>query len=225
MAAKKADSATPQASSPNGSKDRLSKVLDLTYEMNNPLQVLMSLAEMDGNRETVKQVQRLMDILARMRSVDTGSVGVAPRDPEGATGTNTHELPDFGRILIADDESMVRRVFIGAITKAFPQIQVDEASDGNEACSVFASKHPAIVIMDVVMPAAGGWEGFEAIRKTCAERRWEMPAFIFCSGYEISAEIRTLTAEGSLHSSLQKPFKIADLIRTVSAKLVERNAD
>lgn len=225
MATRKTGSKTPRASSPDGLKERLNRILDLTYEMNNPLQVLMSLAEMDGNRETVKQVQRLMDILARMRATDSGSTAAAAAEPESAASPGAHQLPDFGRILIADDEAMVRRVFVGAIAKAFPQIQVDEASDGAEACSVFAAKHPAIVIMDVVMPTSGGWEGFEAIRHLCAERRWELPAFIFCSGYEMSEEIRALTAEGSLHTSLQKPFKIADLIRTVSAKLVERNAD
>jgi CheY-like chemotaxis protein len=216
--------AVPAAPANEALKAQLDTLLELTYEMNNPLQVLMSLAEMDSNREAVRQVQRLMNVIAQMRVTVSGQAVATHSDHHGIEVEAQLKLPDYGRILVVDDESMVRRVFAGALNKAFPHIRIDEAPDGRVASDIFASKHPAIVIMDVVMPRMGGHEAFETIRETCAERRWELPAFIFCTGYEAPPAIRTLTAEGSLHSCLKKPFEITELIQTVSTILVDRSA-
>jgi CheY-like chemotaxis protein len=226
MSGKECDAKTvPAAPAHEVLQERFDTLLELTYEMNNPLQVLMSLAEMDSNREAVRQVQRLMNVIVQMRATVSGQAVASRLDnPERVDVGASLKLPDRGRILVADDESMVRRVFSGALNKAFPHICVDEAPDGKVASDIFASKHPAIVIMDVVMPRMGGQEAFEAIRETCAERRWELPSFIFCTGYEAPPAIRALTAVGSLHSCLKKPFEITELIKTVSAILVERNA-
>ena len=66
------------------------------------------------------------------------------------------------RILLADDQSLVRAGF-RMILKAEPDIEVvGEASDGNEAVAEADALRPDVVLMDIRMP---GLDGVEATRE------------------------------------------------------------
>lgn len=69
------------------------------------------------------------------------------------------------RVLIADDEALVRRGF-AMILRSEPGIEiVGEASDGVQAIALAASLKPDIVLMDIRMPVL---DGIEATRRITA---------------------------------------------------------
>jgi DNA-binding NarL/FixJ family response regulator len=66
------------------------------------------------------------------------------------------------RVLIADDEGLVRAGF-RAILEAEPGIEViGEAADGREAVAISRALRPTVVLMDIRMP---GLDGLEATRR------------------------------------------------------------
>lgn len=66
------------------------------------------------------------------------------------------------KILIVDDHAALRRT----VRQLFdaPDIQIIEASSGEEAIVAFGTEHPDWVIMDLRMPGIGGIKAAEAIR-------------------------------------------------------------
>jgi len=70
------------------------------------------------------------------------------------------------RVLIVDDQTIVRAGF-AALLSAQPDITVvGEAADGLEAVHLAASHRPDVVVMDIRMP---GMDGIEATRKLLAK--------------------------------------------------------
>ncbi|MDQ6753293.1 MAG: response regulator transcription factor [Actinomycetota bacterium] len=67
------------------------------------------------------------------------------------------------RVLVADDQAMVRAGF-AALLDAQPDIDVvGQARDGAEAVAMTAQLHPDVVLMDVRMPVMNGLEAAEEI--------------------------------------------------------------
>lgn len=65
------------------------------------------------------------------------------------------------RLLIVDDQSRARQSLSALLVIDFPQIELREAFDGQEALRQMEAFHPDIVVMDVLMP---GGDGIEATR-------------------------------------------------------------
>jgi len=72
------------------------------------------------------------------------------------------------RIVVADDQELVRTGF-SMILDAQPDFEVvAEASDGGEAIAAVRSHAPDVVLLDIRMP---GMDGIEAARIVCAQTR------------------------------------------------------
>jgi CheY-like chemotaxis protein len=145
-------------------------------------------------------------------------------DEDGNTRYKVPELQklkpaDTSRILIADDEIMVRRVFCGALKRALPDLVIDEAENGKQAVALFSRYHHGLVILDCVMPEMTGEESFKAIRSHCSEKCWQLPPCVFCTGYQVTPSLRALIDDSDVHVCLTKPLGIADLIKTVTDRL------
>jgi CheY-like chemotaxis protein len=115
------------------------------------------------------------------------------------------------RILLADDEELIRRVSSQILEDAGYTIVT--AEDGVEAVRAVADGDFDLVILDAVMPNMTGRAAFDAIRKAKPGVR-----VLFASGYgaeELSARFLS-DADAPL---LAKPFGPDQLLRTVRALL------
>lgn len=67
------------------------------------------------------------------------------------------------KVLLVDDDVYLRDLIRRALTRAGAEVY--EASDGVEAVERFAQCHPALVILDIMMPTQDGWETCRQIRQ------------------------------------------------------------
>lgn len=123
------------------------------------------------------------------------------------------------RILITDDEPSVRDVFRMILSFSFPMCTIDVASNGQETVESFQQFHHGILLLDLKMPVMDGQTAFDKISELCAERKWAMPAIIFCTGYAPTPSVRMRVETDPRHGLIQKPVT-SDIIRAaVKARL------
>nr|BFE87457.1 hypothetical protein GCM10020093_100580 [Planobispora longispora] len=73
------------------------------------------------------------------------------------------------RVLLADDEAMIR-AGVRAILAADPEIEVvAEAGDGREAIDLTLSHRPDVVLLDIRMPRLDGLAAVAELRRTAPE--------------------------------------------------------
>jgi len=72
------------------------------------------------------------------------------------------------RVVVADDQALVRSGFSVLLRSAADLEVVGEAGDGEEAVAVVTRERPDVVLMDIRMP---GTDGLEATRRITADER------------------------------------------------------
>ena len=70
------------------------------------------------------------------------------------------------RVLVADDQALLRGTFRLLIDSDPDLVAVGEAGNGEEAVALARSRRPDVVLMDIRMPVL---DGVEATRRICAE--------------------------------------------------------
>ncbi len=116
-----------------------------------------------------------------------------------------------GRLLLVEDEDMVRAVAERALTRA--GYTVTTASDGDEGLEIVqAGGEFDLIVSDVVMPAMDGPTMIREVRKL----RPEMPV-LFMSGYA-EEQLRDQIGIADVHF-LPKPFSVAQISEKVGAVL------
>ena len=71
------------------------------------------------------------------------------------------------RVLLADDQELVRSGFAALLQSEEGIEVVGEAADGLEAVGMAARTHPDVILMDIRMP---GLDGIEATRRIAARQ-------------------------------------------------------
>ncbi|MEA5015894.1 MAG: response regulator [Candidatus Limiplasma sp.] len=62
------------------------------------------------------------------------------------------------RVLICDDEKVIRTGLCKLLTQAYGDVEVAEAADGQAGCALFETWQPDLVITDIRMPVMDGLE-------------------------------------------------------------------
>lgn len=120
------------------------------------------------------------------------------------------------RVVLADDQALVR-VGMRALIDAEPDIEVvGEAADGQDALNVVASSRPDVVVMDVRMPVL---DGLEATRRIASDAALAGVRVLVLTTFEIDEyvfEALRVGAGGFLLKDAE-PSEILRAIRVVAA--------
>jgi PAS domain S-box-containing protein len=118
--------------------------------------------------------------------------------------------PGRARVLVVDDEPMVRGTMARALRLAGHTVHV--AEDGASAVALVVAGEPIdVVVLDLVMP---GIDGVETLRRLRAHTP-DLPAII-CSGYGSEGAFAALASERDVQL-LPKPFSVSDLTARVAS--------
>lgn len=113
------------------------------------------------------------------------------------------------KIIIADDEALIRRLVADFFKKA--EFEVIEAEDGKQAVELY-EKNPdtALMIVDIMMPEIDGWEVCRIIRKTST-----VPIILLTARSEEFDQL--VGFEAGADEYVTKPFSPAVLVKRAEA--------
>jgi two-component system KDP operon response regulator KdpE len=119
----------------------------------------------------------------------------------------------MSRVLVADDESAIRKVVRDALERAGHEVET--AADGEEALDRFEGGAFDLVITDWNMPAL---DGFEVVRRL--RRSSSVPILVLTVRSEERDKVRLLDAGADDY--VTKPFGVAELVARAGALLRRR---
>ena len=195
-------------------KARMSALSALSHEINNPLQMLMSLVEKEGHVQYQEPLSRIVTVLRELQKEDAFIKVI------GADGSPRYELnikhPEIpcspNNIIIAEDEATMINLFKEIINRAMPDAHIELTANGQECLDTFSNGHHKIIILDINMPVMSGEETSKQITAMCEERNWQKPHFIFWTGFVPPESVIKIVGDGSYNAILAKPFPMGDLI-------------
>ena len=120
------------------------------------------------------------------------------------------------RVLLADDQTVVRAGFKALLDGTEDLVVVGEASDGREAVAVTRSAQPDVVLMDIRMPVM---DGLEATRIIAADRHLEDVRVLVLTTFGVDEyvfEALRVGASGFLLKDVE-PDDLRSAIRLVAA--------
>jgi DNA-binding NarL/FixJ family response regulator len=120
------------------------------------------------------------------------------------------------RVLLADDQTLVRGAFALLVNSADDMEVVGEAGTGDEAVALTRDLHPDVVLMDIRMPST---DGIEATRQIVSADGSSGSKVLILTTFETDANVlRGLRAGacGFLPKDT-RPDALLDAIRTVAA--------
>jgi CheY-like chemotaxis protein len=118
-----------------------------------------------------------------------------------------------GNVLLIEDDPMVSMTAVATL-ESFGYV-VTHAQDGASALEQVGA-HPRkfdLALLDLRMPGLSGEATFERLH----ELEPELPVLIW-SGYSAEQDVTTMLRKGAA-GFVQKPYRVAELSRTVAAKI------
>jgi DNA-binding response OmpR family regulator len=115
-----------------------------------------------------------------------------------------------GRVLVVDDEPMVRDVLSRYLERS--GFEVEAVADGERAIAAFDARLPDLVLLDLMLPRVDGFEVFRQIRA-----RGESPVIMITARGETTDRIAGL--EIGADDYVSKPFSPAEVVARVRSVL------
>ena len=114
-----------------------------------------------------------------------------------------------GCILVVDDERDIRDTIAELLEEE--GFAVEEAGDGAEALAKARDCHPAVVLLDLMMPGMNGWEFRREQMQDQALS--DIPVVLVSGAGDVQHEARQLGAR----AFLVKPFRSGQLLSTLAS--------
>jgi len=180
-----------------------------------------SFHDVSARKETERKLHEATDELLRTENLKLQMNLLTPVAHE-ANNPLPNDIPALSpvsplsrRILIVDDEIVLRQLFTSILRNKFPDFEVDLATNGKEALDVFAQRHHQVLLLDLAMPVMNGEEAFFHLRRICQEKVWDMPSVIFCTGFAPPETVLAVVRKEHLHCYQPKPISAETLISVV----------
>ncbi len=172
------------------------------------------LEEYIGHDDLRHKLQGVVDcaveIKTAVKDVQSGPRGIF--DIKGAENIKAEELWNK-RVLVVDDEIFIRETIASVLTDQGSI--VDIAANGSEAITLIGQNNYDLVISDIKMPGASGYDVFASAKeKNDATSVILMTGF----GYDPNHSIVRANREG-LSAVLYKPFKVEQLLTEIKQAL------
>jgi DNA-binding NarL/FixJ family response regulator len=113
------------------------------------------------------------------------------------------------RILIADDHIFVRKGVIEILSAEFPNLDLHEASNGEEALEMIGDKIWDLIILDISMPMINGIDTIKTIR----QRGIKAPVLVLSMQTENQSIVRAIEAGAS--GFINKATATEELVKAV----------
>ena len=119
------------------------------------------------------------------------------------------------RVLVADDQTLVRSGFRALLERAPDIVVVGEAADGDEAIALARAHRPDVVLMDVRMP---GTDGLTATRRILADERMLGVRVLVLTTFELDEYVFAALRAGASGFLLKdiEPDDLRHAVRTVA---------
>ncbi|MFO7496613.1 MAG: PAS domain-containing protein [Desulfobacterales bacterium] len=139
----------------------------------------------------------------------------APAPPEAPHRQHEQIVGGRGGVLLVDDEEMIVTVGQAMLEKLGYSVQT--ALSGQEALAIYDQKKDALdlVILDMIMPDAGGDETFDRLRAINPAVR-----VLLSSGYSLEGKASQIMARGC-NGFIQKPFSLNALSQKVQQVMTQ----
>lgn len=120
------------------------------------------------------------------------------------------------RVLLADDQLLVRRGFRALLDARDDLEVVGEAADGAEAVALACTLKPDVVLMDIRMP---GLDGLEATRQITSDARLDAVRILILTTFELDEYLFEALRYGASGFLLKdtEPVDLVTAIRVVAA--------
>jgi DNA-binding NarL/FixJ family response regulator len=122
-------------------------------------------------------------------------------------------VPSVIRVVLADDQALVRAGFRSLLDAQDDIEVVGEASDGNEAVRVVRRLAPDVVLMDIRMP---GTDGLAATRAIAGDERLSDARIVILTTFELDEYVFEAIRSGA-SGFLVKDTEPVELLRAVRA--------
>ncbi|KAA6213666.1 DNA-binding response regulator [Streptomyces albofaciens JCM 4342] len=101
------------------------------------------------------------------------------------------------RVLVADDQVLIR-AGVAALLRAAPDVEVvAEASDGEEAVRLAAEHRPDVILMDIRMPGVSGITATERILRGAAEAAEPAPRVVVLTTFDLDEYVYAALRAGA----------------------------
>jgi len=111
------------------------------------------------------------------------------------------------RVLVVDDDPAIRQVI--ALALGDEGYEVDVAADGRAALAAIARHHPDLILLDMKMPGADGWE---FVRHYRARYERQAPIVVLTAAPDVAERGEAVHAA----AYLAKPFDLDALLACVA---------
>jgi DNA-binding NtrC family response regulator len=141
-------------------------------------------------------------------------MALAKQSARPMTVSKVTKMSDINRILIVDDDEVVRRSYLRSLESI--SCNVEAANDGEEALQTMEQKPFDVVLLDMRMP---GQDGLSVLRTI--KQKWPESEVVIITGYPTVASVKEAVRLGA-YDYLSKPVGPQDVINITDGAMTRK---